>query len=82
MRKSEMAEEKHGSHTYGTPATEKQLPPATEGLRGEGNPTAIDPPAEQERAIITAEGHKIIVAEDSGSAFAESKGAASKDGDK
>jgi hypothetical protein len=73
-----LAEEKSDFHAYGTPAPEKQLPPATEGMRGEGNPIITDPPIEQERQIETAEGHKVVVAEDSGTAFAESQGAASK----
>jgi hypothetical protein len=74
-----MAEDKSNSHAYGTPAPEKQLPPATEGLRGEGSPTALDPPAEQQRLIKTTDGHEVIVAEDSGTAFAESEGAGSPD---
>lgn len=76
-----MAEKNDDLHVYGTPAPEKQLPPATQGMRGENAPAAIDPPAEQRRAVDTPDGRKIIVAEESGTAFAESEGAGSNDGE-
>lgn len=41
-----MAEHESELHAYGTPAPGKQRPPATEGLRGEGSPTVLDPPTE------------------------------------
>jgi hypothetical protein len=60
-------------HVYGTPAEEKQIPPAAEGLRGEGNSDLADAPPEQTREI-TAKGRKIKVEETSGIASAESAG--------
>jgi hypothetical protein len=78
-KENDMSRDNPDSHTYGTPAPEKQLPPPTEGLRGEGSSTILDPAAEQQRPVKTAEGHKVIVAEDSGTAFAESEGAGSRD---
>jgi hypothetical protein len=67
-----MADEKAGSRLYGTPAPEKQLPPATQGLRGEGTPLLAESKPEQTRPV-NADGQEISVAETSGTASAESK---------
>jgi hypothetical protein len=70
-----MAEEQTGPRVYGTPAPEKQVPPATEGLRGEGTPLVAEPKPEQTRTV-NVDGQEILVAETSGTASAESSGAA------
>lgn len=70
-----MTDEKKAPRIYGTPEPGKQLPPATEGLRGEGAPHLTEAKPDQTRPV-DADGRKIEVAETSGTASAESKGAA------
>jgi hypothetical protein len=77
MKDDQMDDDKTELHVYGTPAPEKQDPPAIEGMRGEGSPTAADTPDDQTRSV-TAEGRKITVTETSGTASAEAQGATLK----
>jgi hypothetical protein len=62
---------------YGGADAEKQLPPATEGMRGEGLSAALKVKPEQTRTV-DVDGKSIEVAETSGAAFAEASGAALK----
>jgi hypothetical protein len=70
-----MTDDKEGPRVYGTPAPGKQLPPASEGMRGEGAPQMTEAKSDQTRTV-NADGQEIEVVETSGIASAESKGAA------